>query len=113
MAASRRVIDLANSDRGGRTGARLAWSWTEPLRECRLGSDWNDRDDRSSAPFAPPKSIQRVVEKIHPLTDRSGTWQETTTLVCKVNRTLGRWRTRAIANETLSFGRHGPLGRHR
>src|SRR5271166_5384648 len=25
------------------------------------------------------KSIQRVVEKVHALTDRSGTWQETTT----------------------------------
>ena len=37
------------------------------------------------------KSIQRVVEKIHALTDRSGTWQETTTLVSKVNRTLRGW----------------------
>src|SRR5271154_703795 len=32
------------------------------------------------------KSIQRVVEKVHALTDRAGTWQETTTLVGKVNR---------------------------
>ena len=35
------------------------------------------------------KSIQRVVEKVHALTDRSGTWQETTTrrspAVCKVS----------------------------
>ena len=30
----------------------------------------------------------RLVEKVHALTDRSGTWQETTTLVSKVNRTL-------------------------
>ena len=37
------------------------------------------------------KSIQRAVEKIHALTDRSGTWQETTTLVGKVNRTLRGW----------------------
>ena len=37
------------------------------------------------------KSIQRAVEKIHALTDRSGTWQETTTLVSKVNRTLRGW----------------------
>ena len=37
------------------------------------------------------KSIQRVVEKFHALTDRSGTWQETTTLVSKVNRTLRGW----------------------
>src|ERR1700674_3876199 len=34
------------------------------------------------------KSIERVVEKVHALTDRAGTWQETTTLVGKVNRTL-------------------------
>ena len=32
------------------------------------------------------KSIQRVVEKVHALTDRSDTWQETTTLVGKVVR---------------------------
>ena len=37
------------------------------------------------------KSIQRVVEKIHALTGRSRTWQETTTLVRKVNRTLRGW----------------------
>src|SRR5271167_1299621 len=37
------------------------------------------------------KSIQRVVEKVHALTDRSGTWQETTTLVGKVNLTLRGW----------------------
>jgi RNA-directed DNA polymerase len=35
------------------------------------------------------KSIQRAVEKVHAL--RSGTWQETTTLVGKVNRTLRGW----------------------
>src|SRR6476659_10841528 len=37
------------------------------------------------------KSIQRVVGKVHALTDRSGTWQETTTLVGKVNRMLRGW----------------------
>ena len=37
------------------------------------------------------KSIRRAVEKIHALTDRSGTWQETTTLVGEVNRTLRGW----------------------
>src|SRR5271155_2603391 len=37
------------------------------------------------------KSVQRAVEKIHALTDRSGTWQETTTLVGEVNRTLRGW----------------------
>ena len=32
-----------------------------------------------------------MVEKIHALTDRTGTWQETTKLVGKVNRTLRGW----------------------
>src|SRR5450631_1127595 len=37
------------------------------------------------------KSIKRVVEKVHALTDRSGTGQETTMLVGKLNRTLRGW----------------------
>ena len=32
-----------------------------------------------------------MVEKIHALTDRSETWQETTRLVAKLNRTLHGW----------------------
>jgi RNA-directed DNA polymerase len=37
------------------------------------------------------KSITRAVEKIHALTDRSGTWQETTEPVEKLNSTLRGW----------------------
>ncbi len=37
------------------------------------------------------KSIRRAVEKIHALTVRAGTWQETTELVGKMNRTLRGW----------------------
>src|SRR5271167_4294200 len=37
------------------------------------------------------KSIKRMVENVHELTDRSGTWQETTRLVDKLNRTLRGW----------------------
>jgi len=37
------------------------------------------------------KSIQRAVEKIHALTERSCTWQETTKLVGEVNWTLRGW----------------------
>src|SRR5216683_1502199 len=37
------------------------------------------------------KSIKHAVEKIHGLTDRAGTGQETTMLVSKLNRTLRGW----------------------
>ena len=37
------------------------------------------------------KSIRRAVETIHELTGRAGTWQETTQLVAKMNRTLRGW----------------------
>jgi len=37
------------------------------------------------------KSIKRVVEQVHELTVRAHTWQETTELMGKLNRTLRGW----------------------
>ena len=51
------------------------------------------------------KSIQRVVDKVHALTDRAGTWQETTTLVGKVNRTLTRGARRIVLMSSASRSR--------
>ena len=37
------------------------------------------------------KSIQRMVERVHALTVRAATWQETTRLVDQLNRALHGW----------------------
>ena len=73
----------------------------EKTRICRLpegefdflgytfGRMFSERTGQARLGYRPSrKSIKHMVEKFHALTDRTGTWQETTKLVGKVNRTL-------------------------
>jgi len=56
-----------------------------------FGRMYSARTGQARLGYRPSKkSIKRAVEKVRALTDRSGTWQETTKLVAKVNRTLAR-----------------------
>src|SRR5437016_14128631 len=57
-----------------------------------FGRMYSARTGQARLGYRPSKkSIKRMVEQIHALTDRTGTWQETTKLVGKVNRTLRGW----------------------
>src|SRR5438094_423089 len=57
-----------------------------------FGRMYSARTGQARLGYRPSKkSIKRMVEKIHALTDRTRTWQETTKLVGKVNRTLRGW----------------------
>ena len=57
-----------------------------------FGRMYSARTGQARIGYRPSKkSIQRAVEKVHALTERSCTWQETTTLVGKVNHTLRGW----------------------
>src|SRR6266852_3973256 len=57
-----------------------------------FGRMYSARTGQARLGYRPSKkSIKRMVEQIHALTDRTGTWQETTKLVGRVNRTLRGW----------------------
>src|SRR5260221_12461206 len=53
---------------------------------------YSARTGKAYLGFRPSKkSIGHMVETIHALTARTGTWQETSELVAKLNRTLRGW----------------------
>jgi len=57
-----------------------------------FGRMYSARTGQARLGYRPSKkSIKRMVEKIHALTDRTGIWQETTKLVGEVNRSLRGW----------------------
>jgi RNA-directed DNA polymerase len=57
-----------------------------------FGRMYSARTGQARLGYRPSKkSIKRAVEKIHALTVHTGTWQETTELVFKLNRTLRGW----------------------
>ena len=90
------MYDALSTSRGQRSSHFVASVERGPVQFDFLGYTFGRRYSAVTgkariALWPSRKSIRRMVEKIHTLTDLKTAWQDTTDMVGKLNRTLRGW----------------------